>query len=59
MRSAIRIAEMTLLFASKNEDYNNATVLRELVDGERKPPTGTGPVRAATSRRARAAVRRP
>ena len=49
---------LTLLFASKNEDYNNATVLRELVDGERKPPTGTGPVRAASARRARAAVRR-
>ncbi len=52
-------AELTLLFASKNEDYNNASVLRELVDGERKPPTGTGPIRSATSRRARAAVRRP
>jgi uncharacterized protein YeaO (DUF488 family) len=52
-------AELTLLFASKNEDYNNASVLRELVDGERKPPTGTGPIRSATSRRARAAARRP
>ena len=50
---------LTLLFASKNEDYNNATVLRELVDGERKPPTGTGPVRAASGKRARAAQRRP
>jgi uncharacterized protein YeaO (DUF488 family) len=50
--------QLTLLFASKNEDYNNATVLRELVDGERKPPTGTGPDRAAQGKRARAAVRR-
>jgi uncharacterized protein YeaO (DUF488 family) len=49
---------LTLLFASKNEDYNNATVLRELVDGERKPPTGTGPARAAQGRRVRAAIRR-
>lgn len=49
---------LTLLFASKNEEYNNATVLRELVDGERKPPTGTSPVRTATAKRARAAVRR-
>ena len=48
---------LTLLFASKNEDYNNATVLRELVAGHRKPPTGTGPVRAAGARRARAAAR--
>ncbi len=52
-------SHLTLLFASKNEDYNNASVLRELVDGERKPPTGTGPVRAASARRARAAQRRP
>ena len=51
-------SHLTLLFASKNEEYNNATVLRELVEGERKPPTGTGPVRAAQGRRARAAVRR-
>lgn len=49
---------LTLLFASKNEDYNNATVLRDLVEGEKKPPTGTGPVKAATAKRARAAVRR-
>jgi uncharacterized protein YeaO (DUF488 family) len=51
-------SQLTLLFASKNEEYNNATVLRELVDGDRKPPTGTGPVHAAQGRRARAAVRR-
>ncbi len=49
---------LTLLFASKNEDYNNATVLRDLVEGEKKPPTGTGPIKAATAKRARAAVRR-
>jgi uncharacterized protein YeaO (DUF488 family) len=34
---------LTLLFASKNETRNNATVLKELLDGGRKPPTGTGP----------------
>jgi uncharacterized protein YeaO (DUF488 family) len=49
---------LTLLFASKNVERNNAIVLKELVDGERKPPTGTGPVRAVASRRARAARRR-
>ena len=38
---------LTLLFASKNEEHNNATVLKQLVDGERKPPTGTGRIRAA------------
>ena len=35
---------LTLLFASKNEERNNAVVLKQLVDGDRKPPTGTGPV---------------
>ena len=49
---------LTLLFASKNLERNNATVLKELVDGERKPPTGTGPARAVASGRARAAQRR-
>jgi len=47
---------ITLLFASKNEDRNNATVLKELLSGMRKPPTGTGPgaIRAAHKRRAAA-----
>lgn len=34
---------LTLLFASKNQTRNNALVLKELLDGMRKPPTGTGP----------------
>ena len=34
---------LTLLFASKNETHNNGIVLKELLDGRRKPPTGTGP----------------
>ena len=46
---------LTLLFASKNEEHNNALVLKQLIDGERKPPTGTGPIRAAASKRKRAA----
>lgn len=49
---------LTLLFASKNEDRNNATVLKDLLDGMRKPPTGTGPA-AAGVQRLRKAVRRP
>jgi len=49
---------LTLLFASKNLERNNATVLKELVDGDRKPPTGTGPARAVASGRPRAAQRR-
>ena len=34
---------VTLLFASKDEIRNNAVVLKELLEGMRKPPTGTGP----------------
>jgi len=48
---------LTLLFASKNETHNNATVLKELLDGMRKPPTGTGPG-AMRSMHRREAVRR-
>lgn len=48
---------LTLLFASKNEAQNNAVVLKELLEGGRKPPTGTGPG-AAHAMRKRAAARR-
>jgi uncharacterized protein YeaO (DUF488 family) len=47
---------LTLLFASKNEKYNNAVVLQDLLNGMRKPPTGTGGPRPARTREA--AVRR-
>ena len=49
---------LTLLFASRNEEQNNALVLKQLLDGGRKPPTGTGPIRAAATRRQRAAKAR-
>ncbi len=51
---------LTLLFASKNEDRNNAVVLQELLSGIRKPPTGTGPAgaRAARQRQAKRLPRR-
>ena len=49
---------LTLLFASKMEDHNNASVLKELLQGRRKPPTGTGPGAAYTVRRREAAARR-
>ncbi|HEX8816609.1 MAG TPA: DUF488 family protein [Terriglobales bacterium] len=38
--------QLTLLYASKNETHNNAVVLRDLLEGMRKPPTGTGLGRA-------------
>lgn len=50
---------VTLLFASKNTERNNAVVLKQLVEGERKPPKGTGPAGAtAAHKRVRAARRR-
>ncbi|HEY4931652.1 MAG TPA: DUF488 family protein [Terriglobales bacterium] len=49
---------LTLLFASKNIEQNNALVLKQLIDGDRKPPTGTGPARGVAAGRARAAARK-
>jgi uncharacterized protein YeaO (DUF488 family) len=34
--------KLTLLYASRNEEYNNALVLKELLEGERKPPSSVG-----------------
>ncbi len=49
--------KLTLLYASRNEERNNATVLKELIDGSRKPPSSVG--RAALGRgRIRQAKRR-
>ncbi len=50
-------AKLTLLFGSRNEDRNNATVLKDLLEGSRKPPSSSGPVRALASGRARGARR--
>jgi uncharacterized protein YeaO (DUF488 family) len=54
-RLANRRKKLTLLFASRNEQHNNAVVLKDLLEGMRKPPTGTGPAgaRAARDRHAR------
>jgi uncharacterized protein YeaO (DUF488 family) len=57
-RLAHKRKRLTLLFASKNETHNNAVVLKDLLDGMRKPPTGTGPGALRTLRVRDAAVRR-
>lgn len=57
-RLAHRKRNLTLLFASKNEQHNNAVVLKDLLEGMRKPPTGTGPG-AARSMSGRQAKRLP
>ena len=42
--------QLTLLFASRNQEHNNAVVLQDLLNGMRKPPTGTGPAGAHVAR---------
>ncbi len=45
----------TLIYASKNDERNNAVVLKELLDGAKKPPSSSGPAKAAAMpQRARA-----
>ena len=46
---------LTLVFASRDTEHNSAVVLKELLEGMRKPPTSSGPEKAAaTPMRARA-----
>ncbi len=54
---ALRKKTLTLLYASRNEQHNNAVVLKDLLDGMRKPPTGAGSGRLRAVR-TREAVRR-
>jgi uncharacterized protein YeaO (DUF488 family) len=42
--------KVTLVYASKNTGHNNAIVLKELLEGMRKPPTSSGPARAIPAR---------
>ena len=49
-RLANRRKKLTLIFASKNVQRNNAVVLKDLLEGMRKPPTGTGPAGARAAR---------
>jgi uncharacterized protein YeaO (DUF488 family) len=57
-RLANKKKRLTLLYSSKDEEHNNAVVLKDLLDGMRKPPTGTGPG-AVRSQRQRQAKRMP
>lgn len=56
-RIAHRRKRVTLLFASKDEEHNNAVILKEMLEGMKKPPTGTGPAGLRAVRK-KAAVRR-
>ena len=48
---------VTLLFGSKDETTNNAVVLKQVLEGLRKPPRGTGAGAVQATRR-RVAVRK-
>jgi len=37
----------TLIFASRDTKHNSAVVLKELLEGARKPPSSSGPAKAA------------
>ena len=51
--------QLTLVFASRNQEHNNAAILKQLLEGMRKPPSTSGPKgAAATSTRAARAQRR-
>ena len=41
---------VTLVYAAKDEAHNNAVVLRDLLQGMRKPPSSSGPGRVAAAR---------
>ena len=46
---------VTLVYASRDQQHNNAAVLRDLINGVRKPPSSSGPTKAAAApKRARA-----
>jgi uncharacterized protein YeaO (DUF488 family) len=50
---------LTLVFASRDQEHNNAVILKQLLEGMRKPPSTSGPKgAAATSTRAARAQRR-
>ncbi len=48
---------LTLVYGSHDVEHNNAVALKELLEGIKKPPSSSGPARAAAP--SRAARRRP
>jgi uncharacterized protein YeaO (DUF488 family) len=56
----LRDKTITLLYAGDDPHMTAAALLKDLLEGHRKPPNSTGPAKAAVaSGRARAAMRRP
>jgi uncharacterized protein YeaO (DUF488 family) len=51
-------AQVTLIYASADTEHNNAVALKELLEGMKKPPSSSGPAKAAAAS-GRVAKRRP
>lgn len=51
-------SQVTLIYASQNLEHNNAVALKELLEGMKKPPSSSGPAKAAAAS-GRVAKRRP
>jgi len=49
---------LTLVYGSRDEQHNCAIILKDLLEGMRKPPSSSGPVGAAAAGGRRRAVRR-
>jgi uncharacterized protein YeaO (DUF488 family) len=49
---------LTLVFSARDPEHNNAVVLKQLLEGMRKPPSSSGPKGAAASVRVARAQRR-
>lgn len=54
---AISSAKLTLVYASRDEEHNNATVLKEVLEGTKKPPHKVKREVAPAARQARAVKR--
>jgi uncharacterized protein YeaO (DUF488 family) len=54
-----RSRRLTLIFASRDQEHNNAVILKQLLEGMRKPPSTSGPKGAAASARVAKAARAP
>jgi uncharacterized protein YeaO (DUF488 family) len=50
--------KITLIYSSKDTEHNNAVALKELLEGMKKPPSSSGPAKAAAAS-GRIAKRRP
>jgi len=58
-RLASKSRQLTLVFAARDQEHNNAVVLKQLLEGMRKPPSTSGPKGAAANSARAARARAP